>query len=87
MVRLNFERRLKFYDGPFRFAPGIEIDVAPGHPIGLQYLRYIPRGWVTLAGDVTSFYEKVRATVPSLDYLIPGMILSSWKLTRRLVTT
>lgn len=95
MVRLNFERRLKQYDGPFRFAPGIEIDVAPGHSVGLQYLRiHTARGWVTLAGDVTSFfdnvrrhrpfvaavdvsqmlhsYDKVRATVSSLDYLIPG---------------
>jgi glyoxylase-like metal-dependent hydrolase (beta-lactamase superfamily II) len=95
LVKLNFARRLKFYDGPFSFAPGIEIDVAPGHSVGLQYLRiHTERGWVTLAGDVTSFfenvsrqrpfvaavdiaqmlrsYEKVRATVPSLDYLIPG---------------
>lgn len=95
MVRLNFDRRLKLYDGPFRFAPGIEVDLAPGHSVGLQYLRiHTTRGWVTLAGDVTSFfdnvrrlrpfvaavdvsqmlrsYEKVRATVPSLDYLIPG---------------
>jgi len=95
MIRLNFERRLKLYDGPFRFAPGIEIDLAPGYSVGLQYLKiHTARGWVTLAGDVTSFYEnvqrhrpfvaavdisqmlrsydKVRATVPSLDYLIPG---------------
>jgi glyoxylase-like metal-dependent hydrolase (beta-lactamase superfamily II) len=95
MVRLNFDRRLKLYDGPFRFAPGIEIDLAPGHSVGLQYLRInTARGWVTLAGDVTSFfdnirrhrpfvaavnvsqmlrsYDKVRETVPSLDYLIPG---------------
>jgi glyoxylase-like metal-dependent hydrolase (beta-lactamase superfamily II) len=95
MIRLNFARRLKLYDGPFRFAPGIEIDLAPGHSVGLQYLKiHTARGWVTLAGDVTSFfenmrrhrpfvaavdvsqmlrsYDKVRATVPSLDYLIPG---------------
>lgn len=95
MVRLNFGRRLKLYEGPFRFAPGIEIDLAPVHSVGLQYLRiHTARGWVTLAGDVTSFfdnvrrhrpfvaavdvsqmlrsYDKVRATVPSLDFLIPG---------------
>jgi glyoxylase-like metal-dependent hydrolase (beta-lactamase superfamily II) len=95
MVRLNFARRLKLYDGPFTFAPGIELDVAPGHTVGLQYLRiHTERGWITLAGDVASFfenmsrhrpfvaavdvaqmlrsYDKVRATVPSLDFLIPG---------------
>lgn len=95
MVRLNFERRLELYDGPYRFAPGIEVGVAPGHSVGLQYLRvHTARGWVTLAGDVTSFfdnmrrhrpfvaavnisdmlrsYDEVRATVPTLDYLIPG---------------
>ena len=95
MVRLNFDRRLKLYDGPFHFAPGIEVGLAPGHSVGLQYLRInTARGWVTLAGDVTSFfdnirrhrpfvaavdvsqmlrsYDKVRETVPSLDYLIPG---------------
>jgi glyoxylase-like metal-dependent hydrolase (beta-lactamase superfamily II) len=95
MIRLNFAQRLKLYNGPFRFAPGIELDVAPGHSAGLQYLRiHTQRGWVTLAGDVVSFfdnlrrhrpfvaavdvaqmlqsYDRVRATVPSLDYLIPG---------------
>jgi glyoxylase-like metal-dependent hydrolase (beta-lactamase superfamily II) len=95
MVRLNFARRLKLYDGPFTFAPGIELDLAPGHTVGLQYLRiHTERGWITLAGDVASFfenmtrqrpfvaavdiaamlqsYEKVRAAVPSLDFLIPG---------------
>jgi glyoxylase-like metal-dependent hydrolase (beta-lactamase superfamily II) len=95
MVKLNFAQRLRLYNGPFRFTPGIELDVAPGHSAGLQYLRiHTRRGWITLAGDVVSFfdnlrrhrpfiaavnvsqmlrsYDKVRATVPSLDYLIPG---------------
>ncbi len=95
IIELNFSGRLKLYDGPFTFAPGIEIDVAPGHSAGLQYLRiHTERGWVTLAGDVASFfenvsrrrpfvaavdiaqmlrsYDKIRAEVPSLDYLIPG---------------
>lgn len=104
MVRLNFGRRLALYDGPFNFAPGIEVGVAPGHSVGLQYLRiHTARGWVTLAGDVTSFfdnmrrhrpfvaavdiskmlrsYDVVRATVPSLDFLIPGhdpLVMSSY---------
>jgi glyoxylase-like metal-dependent hydrolase (beta-lactamase superfamily II) len=95
MVKLNFAQRLRLYNGPFRFAPGIELDVAPGHSAGLQFLRInTQRGWITLAGDVVSFfdnlqrhrpfvaavnvaemlrsYDKVKATVPSLDYLIPG---------------
>lgn len=104
MVRLNFAQRLKLYDGPFTFAPGIELDVAPGHTVGLQYLRiHTGRGWVTLAGDVATFfenvsryrpyvaatdvtemlrsYDKVRATVPSFDFLIPGhdpLVMSSY---------
>jgi glyoxylase-like metal-dependent hydrolase (beta-lactamase superfamily II) len=95
MVKLNFAQRLRLYNGPFRFAPGIELDMAPGHSAGLQFLRInTQRGWITLAGDVVSFfdnlrrhrpfvaavnvaemlrsYDKVKATVPSLDYLIPG---------------
>ena len=95
MVRLNYARRLTLHDGPFTFAPGLEVGVAPGHSVGLQYLRiHTGRGWVTLAGDVTSFFDNVRrhrpfvaavdvsqmlrsydvvsATVPSLDFLIPG---------------
>lgn len=104
MMRLNFARRLALYDGPFTLTPGIEVGVAPGHSVGLQYLRiHTARGWVTLAGDVTSFfdnmrrhrpfvaavdisqmlrsYDIVRATVPSLDFLIPGhdpLVMSSY---------
>lgn len=104
MVRLNFAQRLKLYDGPFTFAPGIELDVGPGHTVGLQYLRiHTERGWITLAGDVAAFfenvsrhrpyvaaadvlqmlrsYDKVRATAPSLDFLIPGhdpLVMSSY---------
>ncbi|TCT04361.1 N-acyl homoserine lactonase family protein [Aquabacter spiritensis] len=95
MVRLNFAGRLTLHDGPYALGPGLEVGVAPGHSVGLQYLRiHTARGWVTLAGDVVSFfdnlrrhrpfvaavdvsamlraYDAVRATVPSLDFLIPG---------------
>lgn len=83
MVRLNFAGRLVLRDGPFTFAPGIEVGVAPGHSVGLQYLRiHTARGWVTLAGDVTSFFENMRRHRPFIAAVDVSQMLRSYDAVR-----
>ena len=60
VVRLNYGRRIKFYNGDAELAPGIELYAASGHTAGLQFARVnTARGWVVVASDVSHFYENM----------------------------
>ena len=39
IVRLNYARRVVFYNGDAELAPGITIHAASGHSAGLQFVR------------------------------------------------
>jgi glyoxylase-like metal-dependent hydrolase (beta-lactamase superfamily II) len=65
MVRLNFKRRIEFYDGDTELAPGLTLHLAPGHTAGLQVVRVrTQRGQVVLASDGTHFYENIEKNRP-----------------------
>lgn len=61
IVRLNYARRVRLYNGPAQLAAGITLHPAPGHSAGLQFVRVnTARGPVVLASDTTHFYENME---------------------------
>ncbi len=65
IVRLNFARRVKLYNGPAELCPGITLHPVGGHTPGMQFVRvHTSRGWVVLASDVTHYYENMEAGRP-----------------------
>jgi glyoxylase-like metal-dependent hydrolase (beta-lactamase superfamily II) len=65
IVRLNYARRVLFYDGDAELAPGLTLHAAGGHSAGLQFVRVrTARGFVVLASDVSHFYENMASQRP-----------------------
>ena len=65
IVRLNYARRVLFYDGDAELAPGITVHAAGGHSAGLQFVCVnTRRGPVVLASDVSHFYENMASQRP-----------------------
>ena len=65
IVRLNFARQVRLYDGPVELAPGISLHPVGGHTPGMQFVRvHTRRGWVVLASDVTHYYENMEIGRP-----------------------
>ena len=65
IVRLNFARRVRLYDGTIELARGISLHPVGGHTPGMQFVRvHTSRGWVVLASDVTHYYENMEKGRP-----------------------
>lgn len=65
MVRLNYARRVAFYQGDAELYPGIKLHKAGGHSAGLQFVTVNTcRGVVVLASDVSHFYENLETMRP-----------------------
>jgi glyoxylase-like metal-dependent hydrolase (beta-lactamase superfamily II) len=65
VVRLNFASRIAFHDGDAELLPGLELIAAGGHTAGLQFVRvHTQRGWVSLASDVTHYFENIATRRP-----------------------
>jgi glyoxylase-like metal-dependent hydrolase (beta-lactamase superfamily II) len=75
LVRLNFERRVRFVDGDEEMAPGITLHRVGGHAPALQVVRVETDGGpVVLASDATHFYENLQADHPfSIVHSLPAM--------------
>jgi glyoxylase-like metal-dependent hydrolase (beta-lactamase superfamily II) len=75
LVRLNFERRVRFVDGDEELAPGITLHRVGGHAPGLQVVRVQTSGGpVVLASDATHFYANLQEDRPfSIVHSLPGM--------------
>ena len=65
IVKLNFGRRVRMYNGKVDLAPGIALHLVRGHSAGLQCMTVeTARGRVVLASDVTHFYENMESGRP-----------------------
>jgi glyoxylase-like metal-dependent hydrolase (beta-lactamase superfamily II) len=65
IVRLNYQQRVRLYNGVVDLAPGITLHPAPGHSAGLQFVRVnTARGAVVLASDVSHFYDNLEQDRP-----------------------
>jgi glyoxylase-like metal-dependent hydrolase (beta-lactamase superfamily II) len=85
MVRLNFRRRVEFYDGDGELAPGVTLHLAPGHTAGLQVVRvHTGRGNVVLASDSSHFYENLQSNRPFVAAVDLGAVLDSFRKVERL---
>ncbi len=76
IVRLNYARRVVFYNGDAELAPGITLHAASGHSAGLQFVCVnTRRGRVVVASDVSHFYENMASERPFTTALhIGGML-------------
>lgn len=79
VVRLNFGRRVKWYDGDAQLAPGIELYLTGGHSGGLMFARVnTARGWVVVASDVSHFYENMETGRPFTTAFHVGQMLEGF---------
>jgi len=79
MVRLTYADRVDFYNGAAELAPGITLHPAPGHSLGLQFVRvFTRRGWVVVASDVTHFYENMESGRPFTTAVNVGGMLDGF---------
>jgi glyoxylase-like metal-dependent hydrolase (beta-lactamase superfamily II) len=79
MVQLNYAGRVDFYNGAAELAPGIMVHPAPGHSMGLQFVRvHTRRGWVVVASDVTHFYENMESGRPFTTAVNVGDMLEAF---------
>ncbi len=85
IVRLNYARRVLFYDGDAELAPGLTVHAAGGHSAGLQFVRVrTRRGFVVLASDVSHFYENIAAERPFTTAFHVGDMLAGFDRLRAL---
>lgn len=88
IVRLNYARRVVFYDGDAEVAPGIRVHRAGGHSAGLQFASvYTRRGWVVVASDVTHYYENVEGDRPYSTSFHVGEMLEGFDRLRAVAPT
>jgi glyoxylase-like metal-dependent hydrolase (beta-lactamase superfamily II) len=75
LVRLNFERRVRFVSGDAEMAPGVSLHLVGGHAPGLQVVRVRTAGGpVVLASDATHFYANLAEDRPfSVVHSLAGM--------------
>jgi glyoxylase-like metal-dependent hydrolase (beta-lactamase superfamily II) len=79
VVRLNFDGRVVYYNGPADIAPGISVVPTGGHSAGLQFVKVnTARGIVVLASDVTHYYEHMETGRPFTTALHIGDMLEAF---------
>ena len=79
IVRLNFDGRVAYHNGPADVLPGIRIVPTGGHSAGLQFVKVnTGRGVVVLASDVTHFYENMDAYKPFVTAFHIGQMLEGF---------
>ncbi len=79
MVRLNFDGRVVYHNGPAEILPGIRLVPTGGHSAGLQFVTVkTARGVVVLASDVTHFYENMESYRPFTTAFHVGEMLEAF---------
>ncbi len=79
VVRLNFDGRVVYYNGPAEVLPGISVLPTGGHSAGLQFVKVnTARGIVVLASDVTHYYEHMETDRPYTTVLHVGDMLEAF---------
>jgi glyoxylase-like metal-dependent hydrolase (beta-lactamase superfamily II) len=75
LVRLNFERRVRFVSGDEPMADGVGLHLVGGHAPGLQIVTVATdAGPVVLASDAAHFYANLALDRPfAIVHSLPGM--------------
>jgi glyoxylase-like metal-dependent hydrolase (beta-lactamase superfamily II) len=80
IVKLNFGRRVRMYNGRVELAPGIALHLVRGHSAGLQCMTVeTARGRIVLASDVTHFYENMESGRPFTTAFHIGEMLEGFE--------
>jgi glyoxylase-like metal-dependent hydrolase (beta-lactamase superfamily II) len=80
IVKLNFGRRVRMYNGRVDLAPGIALHLIRGHSAGLQCMTVeTARGRIVLASDVTHFYENMEGGRPFTTAFHIGEMLEGFE--------
>jgi glyoxylase-like metal-dependent hydrolase (beta-lactamase superfamily II) len=88
VVRLNYRRRVVFYDGDAELAPGVILHLAAGHSAGLQFVSVeTQRGRLVLASDVTHYYENMDSGRPYTTTFHVGDTLESYQKVRAIASS
>ncbi len=88
MVKLNFGRRVRMYNGRVDLAPGIALHLIRGHSAGLQCMTVeTARGRIVLASDVTHFYENMETGRPFTTAFHIGEMLEGFETLQALAPT
>ncbi|HTZ70968.1 MAG TPA: N-acyl homoserine lactonase family protein [Acetobacteraceae bacterium] len=76
VVRLNFDGRVVYHNGPADVVPGISVVPTGGHSAGLQFVKVnTARGIVVLASDVSHYYENMETGRPfTVAYHVGDML-------------
>ena len=79
VVRLNFAKRVRYYQGDGQVAPGIKVYYTGGHTAGLQFATVnTRRGPVVVASDTSHFYENMGAARPFTRAFNVGQMLEAF---------
>ncbi len=79
VVRLNFDGRVVYHNGPADVLPGISIVPTGGHSCGLQFVKVkTRRGVVVLASDVSHYYENMETYRPFTTAFHVGEMLEAF---------
>jgi len=79
VVRLNYGRRVKFYQKEAELAPGITLHPTGGHTPGMQFVRvHTRRGWVVVASDAAHYYENMDDERPHTSAFNLGEMLEAY---------
>jgi glyoxylase-like metal-dependent hydrolase (beta-lactamase superfamily II) len=88
VVRLSHAHRVRFRDGRAELPLGITLHPAPGHSVGLQFVRVnTNRDPVVLASDVTHFYENMKTERPFTAVFRVGGVLEGYDFLRAAAPT
>jgi glyoxylase-like metal-dependent hydrolase (beta-lactamase superfamily II) len=65
LVRLNYEKRMKFVDGSREIVPGIAVHHVGGHTAGMQIVTVAhARGQAVVASDASHYYRNFEESIP-----------------------
>jgi glyoxylase-like metal-dependent hydrolase (beta-lactamase superfamily II) len=79
IVRLNFDGRVVYHNGPDEVVPGISVVPTGGHSAGLQFAKVnTARGVVVLASDVTHYHGNMETGRPFTTALHIGEMLDAF---------
>lgn len=85
MVRLVYDRRVRFCDGDAEVVPGITVHHIGGHTLGLQAVRVWTRlGWLVLASDALHYQANMTTGRPFPIVADVGAMVQGWERLRSL---
>ena len=79
IIRLNYAKKVSFYDGDDQVNQGVRLHRTGGHSAGLQFVSiHTKRGWVVIASDTSHYYEHMESYRPFTIAFHVGEMMESY---------